>query len=101
MGPPAALDGASGNERYFVLSPKALYPQPYARLINQSGETLHVWTHAAEQPQIEDLPPSLLCGWNHVELDRDGSLYAIVPLHCLLKLDANSNLVWKSCVSAH
>lgn len=86
---------------HFVYSPASSYPTPYARLIDRAGTEVHSWSNDAAQPPVEDDPPSFLRGWNHVEVDADGSLYAMVPLRALLKLDKESNLLWQADISAH
>lgn len=89
------------SDRFCLFSPASCYPRPEARLIDARGEVIHTWSCAEDQPLAEEEPPSFLRGWNHVELDADGNLFAIVPLQALLKLDARSNLIWKCRVSAH
>jgi hypothetical protein len=49
----------------------------------------------------EENPPSYLRGWNHVEVDANGNLFAIVPLRALLKLTPESKLEWTCDVAAH
>jgi hypothetical protein len=53
------------------------------------------------QPRLEEDPPSYLRGWNHVEMDAVGNLFAIVPLRSLIKLTPNSELEWACDVTAH
>lgn len=62
---------------------------------------MHTWSHPADQPSPEDEPPSYLRGWNHVEVDANGNLFAIVPLRSLLKLTPWSELEWSCDVAAH
>lgn len=86
---------------HFVYSPASSYPTPYARLIDRRGREVHTWSHTAAQPAISDDPPSFLRGWNHVEVDQDGCLFAMVPLRALLKLAPDSTLLWQADVTAH
>ncbi len=86
---------------HFLYSPASSYPTPYARLIDRQGATVHTWSHPAAQPPVQDDPPSFLRGWNHVEADHNGNLYAVVPLRALIKLDSRSNLLWQADVIAH
>ena len=59
-----------------------------AYAVDSDGAVLHTWSHSACQPTAEDDPPNYLRGWNHVEVNPDGSLLAIVPLRALLMLNA-------------
>ncbi|MFJ9746570.1 arylsulfotransferase family protein [Streptomyces chartreusis] len=91
----------AGTVDHFVYSPASSYPKPYARLIDRSGAEVHLWSHDAGQPPVEEDPPSFLRGWNHVEVAADGGLFAQVPLRALLRLDRDSTLLWQADVSAH
>ena len=86
---------------HFIYSPASSYPTPYARVVDRAGAEVHVWRNGTAQPDAGDNPPSFLRGWNHVEADGLGNLYAIVPLRALLKLDRYSNLVYQADVTAH
>ncbi|MDQ0773031.1 hypothetical protein QF026_001497 [Streptomyces aurantiacus] len=88
-------------DTYFLFSPSASYPQPLACLIDRRGTVTHAWSSALGQPAPESEPPSYLRGWNHVELGPDGSLYATVPLHALLKLCPDSTLQWRAELPVH
>ncbi len=89
------------DEVLLLFSPSASYPQPVACLTDKNGRLVHAWSNATGQPDPGDDPPSYLRGWNHVELGPDGSLYAIVPLHAVLKLRPDSSLAWSAPVPAH
>ncbi|MEU4359955.1 arylsulfotransferase family protein [Streptomyces virginiae] len=89
-----------GNNR-FVFSPSASYPRPFAAVIDDHARIVHAWSSPIGQPDIETSPPSYLRGWNHVEVAPDGSLFAIVPLHTLLKLAPDSTLTWRADLPAH
>ncbi|WP_327364944.1 arylsulfotransferase family protein [Streptomyces sp. NBC_01296] len=91
----------SSGERLFLLSPSASYPRPFACVIDDQARLVHAWASPIGQPDIETRPPSYLRGWNHVELGPDGSLYAMVPLHTLLKLAPDSTLTWRADLPVH
>lgn len=85
----------------FLFSPASRYPSPAAYIADDTGAILRTWSHPAHQPRPEDDPPSYLRGWNHVEVDAGGNLFAIVPLRALLKLTPESELEWSCDVAAH
>ncbi|WP_055531172.1 arylsulfotransferase family protein [Streptomyces graminilatus] len=89
------------SDTYFLFSPSASYPQPFACLIDRRGRVAHAWSSSIDQPTPESEPPTYLRGWNHVELGPDGSLYAMVPLHALLKLRPDSSLEWRAELPVH
>ena len=91
----------SSRSRGFLFSPASCYPRPAAYVVNESGALLHQWSNAIHQMEPEDNPPGYLRGWNHVEVDTDGSLFAIVPLRALLKLTPDSKVEWSCDVAAH
>lgn len=97
QGHAAATAGHGG----LLFAPASLYPRPTAFLVDTTGTPLHSWSHSAHQPDPDDNPPKNLRGWNHVEIDAEGNLYAIVPLQALLKLTPGSSLTWSADVSAH
>lgn len=93
---------ADPADTLFLFSPSASYPQPFACLIDREARLVHAWSSPLDQPELVTDPPSYLRGWNHVELDpRDGSLYATVPLHSLLKLRPDSSLAWRAELPVH
>lgn len=72
-----------------------------AWLVDMNGKRVHRWTSDAGQPaRVPGVAP-WAGGWDHVELSPDGHLYAIVFDTELLKLDWNSNIVWRAAVPAH
>jgi len=85
----------------FLFSPASRYPIPAAYVVDDAGSVLHTWSNTTHQLNPEDNPPSYLRGWNHVEVDDDGNLFAIVPLRALLKLTPESKLEWSCDVAAH
>lgn len=89
------------RSRGFLFSPASCYPRPAAYVVDEAGSVLHTWSNTTHQLKPEDNPPSYLRGWNHVEVDADGSLFAIVPLRALLKLTPESKLEWSCDVAAH
>lgn len=98
---PAARRAYEANPRGFVFAPASRYPTPTAYLVDDDGVLLHSWSHAVHQPRPEADPPSNLRGWNHVAVNADGSLFAIVPLRALLKLTSTSELAWSADIAAH
>lgn len=86
---------------HFLYTKASTYPRPRAWLIDRDGREVHTWQHTAAQPAELDDPPAFMRSWNHVEVDREGSLYAIVPQRAVLKLDRDSQLIWKAEVAAH
>ncbi|MFF2792865.1 arylsulfotransferase family protein [Streptomyces sp. NPDC058049] len=91
----------SSVDQLYVFSPSASYPRPFACVIDDRARLVHAWSSPIGQPDIETSPPSYLRGWNHVEVGPDGSLYAMVPLHALLKLAPDSTLTWRADLPAH
>ena len=86
---------------HYLYSAASSYPCPSASVVAADGSVVHSWTSAEDQVPPEDDPPTFLRGWNHVEADLDGNLFAIIPLKSLLKLDRSSRLVWRAEVAAH
>jgi arylsulfotransferase ASST len=89
------------DDTCFLFSPSASYPSPFACLIDRRGRLLHAWSTGLDQPDPATDPPTYLRGWNHVELAADGSLYATVPLHSMLKLRPDSSLIWRIELPVH
>lgn len=89
------------HARGLLFAPSSRYPTPVAYLIDRAGNPLHTWSHPADQPRPSDHPPNFLRGWNHVELDAYGNLFAIVALRSVLKLTWQSKLAWSCDVAAH
>ncbi|MET9713189.1 arylsulfotransferase family protein [Nocardiopsis alba] len=87
--------------RHLLFSPSSTYPMPVAYLVDHTGRVVHTWSSGEEQPDAADRPPGYLRGWNHVELGPDGCLYALVPLHALLRLGPDGHLVWKRELPVH
>ena len=87
--------------RGFLFSPASCFPKPAAYVVDETGGVLHTWSNATHQLSLEDNPPNYLRGWNHVEVDASGNLYAIVPSRALLKLTPDSKLEWYCDVAAH
>ncbi|MEV5831560.1 arylsulfotransferase family protein [Spirillospora sp. NPDC052242] len=95
------MNGDPDAQRAFLFSPSSSYPRPLACLVDTEGNLVHAWSNPVGQPDPASAPPSYLRGWNHVELGADGSLYAMVPLHALLKLRPDSSLAWKVEIPVH
>lgn len=85
----------------FLFSPSSSYPRPLACVIDREGRLVHTWSNTTGQPDPSTDPPTWLRGWNHVEVAADGSLYAMVPLHMLLKLRPDSTLDWQIQLPVH
>ncbi|WP_280202439.1 arylsulfotransferase family protein [Nocardia cyriacigeorgica] len=86
---------------HFLFSPSSTYPRPIACLIDRDAQVVHAWSSDLDQPAPQTRPPGYLRGWNHVELGADGSLYATVPLHSLLKLAPDSTPIWRVELPVH
>ncbi|WP_331758037.1 aryl-sulfate sulfotransferase (plasmid) [Nocardia sp. NBC_01377] len=89
------------DSTHFLFSPSSTYPRPVACLIDRDAEIVHAWSNDLDQPDPCTRPPGYLRGWNHIELATDGSLYATVPLHSLLKLAPDSSLIWRAELPVH
>lgn len=87
--------------RGFLFSPASSYPKPAAYVVDDLGSVLHTWSNTIHQPRPDDNPPGYLRGWNHVEVDAVGNLFAIVPLRSLLKLTVESKVEWSCDIAAH
>ncbi|MEV7277650.1 arylsulfotransferase family protein [Streptomyces sp. NPDC093111] len=85
----------------FLFSPSSSYPRPFACVVDTEARLVHAWSSPIGQADPETNPPTWLRGWNHVELGPDGHLYAMVPLHCLIKLAPDSTLVWQAHLPVH
>ena len=79
-----------------------------ARLMTMDGRVIHTWASDARGRTYEvfdrRLPshmPSYLEGWNHIEMLENGGLLVIGSHHMLLRLDWNSNPVYKLDMPAH
>jgi hypothetical protein len=81
-----------------------------AVLIDMEGKPVHSWQSRAGQDAVErtgrwGVPPYL--GWHHVEMDTNGTLFAIVgypPMPeggVLIALDWKSKPLWKLPIGAH
>jgi hypothetical protein len=57
-----------------------------AYLFNNSGQILHSWS----------MPESSDVSWMHIEMSGNGDLLAIVENSEIIRLDWNSNLLWRS-----
>lgn len=93
--------GADNGPAGYLFSPASTYPKPVAYVIDRHAAVLHTWSHDAGQPPPEPDLPNNLKGWNHVEADDRGNLYAIVPLQAVLKLTRTSSLEWSCPIAAH
>lgn len=92
---------APTDDVHYLFSPSSTYPHPFAYLVDRRARIVHAWSTPVDQADPATEPPSYLKGWNHVEVGPDGSLYALVPLHSVLRLDPSSRVVWRSDTAAH
>jgi hypothetical protein len=60
-----------------------------ARLIDNDGRELHIWSHPGDD------------GWEHAELLPTGEIIVVVNQQAILKLDRNSELLWRVELDAH
>jgi hypothetical protein len=79
-----------------------------AELIMMNGEVVHTWSSdeygsAKERvaERFDGVTPPYYNGWSHIEMDDNGDLYVIGSHHMLLKLNWDSNVIWKADVAAH
>lgn len=68
-----------------LYSPRTL---PEARLVDMAGQIRHRWSWGEG-------------GWQHVHVFPDGSLLALVKDECLIKVDRDSNLLWRYDARVH
>lgn len=101
----AAHDGLN----LFKLSPPDGAPLDQAAgeavLMNMEGVEVHRWSTREAQPTgldpvVANCRPGLV-GWHHVEIGPDDHLFAVISSQALLKLRADSSVVWKADVPAH
>jgi uncharacterized protein (UPF0248 family) len=64
---------------------------PHASLMNLDGEIVHTW----------EFPDSLEGLWDHVVMLDNGELLVIVKFAEVLRLDWDSNLIWRVPLEAH
>jgi hypothetical protein len=76
--------------------------EPSALLIDSRGEVLHGWRYGFRRvwPDYPGVHRHRSF-WRRTHLFDDGSLLAIYEGLGIIKLDVNSNLLWKSSVRAH
>lgn len=82
--------------------------QSTARLMTMEGEDVHTWTSDEMGDTFDEGQRVLttssaryLHGWNQVEMAENGDLFVIGSHHMLMRLDWDSNVLWKRDVSAH
>ena len=101
-------DGATGVTRH---DPARAYPGlnfytsghgAVATLMDMSGKLLHRWEYDWSKIfQANALTPSGRKHWRRAYLLPDGSVIAIFEGEALLRVDANSKLIWKQQLRAH
>ena len=79
-----------------------------AKLMTMDGREIHRWASDEKGPtwsrfheRLPSFVPSYLNGWAHAELAEDGDLLVIGAYHMLLRLDWDSNVVWRLDLPAH
>jgi Arylsulfotransferase (ASST) len=72
-----------------------------AWLVDMTGKRLHAWASARGQPDADEEVPPHFRGWQDVEVDAEGALYALVSRDRVLKLDSSSRLAWEAPLRAH
>jgi hypothetical protein len=86
------LDGVTAHQPELTASGVNFFnsrPRARAVFMDLDGSEVHAWRGSSRD------------GWHHIELDSDGSLYAIEKDVALSKLDWHSNLLWKREIGAH
>jgi len=72
---------------------------PKAYLMNMDGKVLHTWKYSAENIWPDYKKEALVTGvsdyWRRVKLFENGDLLVIFSYLGLIKIDKNSNLIWK------
>jgi outer membrane protein assembly factor BamB len=78
---------------------------PVAVLIDMDGKELHTWRADVRalwpEERLEGRNLALVQFWRRAFLREDGALLAIFEGHSLVKLDKDSNVLWKSRNRAH
>lgn len=64
-------------------------PRARAVLMDLDGSEVYEWRGSSRD------------GWHHIELDSDGSVYAIEKDRSLSKIDRDSKLLWRRDIGAH
>jgi hypothetical protein len=65
--------------------------RPEVRLIDMEGNLVHVWTYPSDTSSI----------WDHAIMLENGDVVVIEKFKDLLRLDWDSNLLWKSPMDIH
>lgn len=78
---------------------------PLAHLMDLDGRVLHTWQAALDvvfpDPKERGKMPETTRFWRRARLLEDGSVLAIFEGHSLVKLDKDSNVLWKNRCGAH
>lgn len=72
-----------------------------AVLMDMDGKVLHTWSAEGRAVWPEEPGNPSLQFWRRAFLREDGALLAIWEGHSLVKLDRDSNLLWRSRCNAH
>jgi hypothetical protein len=74
---------------------------PIAVLMDMDGQVLHTWSADVQRVWPEETPTVSLQFWRRAFLRENGDVLAIWEGHSLIKLDRDSNVLWKSRCNAH
>ena len=75
--------------------------RPEASLIDMEGRSLHTWTLAKDAVWPEERTRKMAFYWRRVFLYPNGDLLVVFNSYGMLKLDKNSNLLWKYTRGCH
>jgi hypothetical protein len=78
-----------GEKSYDAINIYAANDSPEGHLLDMEGNILHIWEH----PENDE--------FHFIEMDSKGNLYAFIEYESLIKLDFDSNLLWKKDFHAH
>lgn len=108
---PADLVGVTVDDRSRTYPGLNLYNsrnESIAKLMAMDGRIVHRWESDAQgetarrfRQLLPDERSDYFDGWNHIELMDNRDLLAIGSHHMLLRLDWDSNVLWKRDISAH
>jgi len=100
VGPGDIDHSAAPAPGYNLYVPK---PQAAALLVDLQGRVVHRWGNATGQPEaaLAGRLADFLVGWQTVAAVPNLGLFAVVGRRSLLRLDADSRLLWKADLPVH